>query len=69
MTTVSGAMERANTAVRFLSPQQSWARYAINNNLSFRTYALGFELLTNPDTGGTWLIRGFDALLAHVGKL
>lgn len=41
----------------------AWARYAINNGLSFRTYTLGFQLL---EEGDTWLVRGFDALLEAI---
>ena len=46
----------------------AWARYAIHQGVSFRVYALGFQLLDGTDSD-TWVNRGFDALLEHVGKL
>lgn len=54
--------------LRMIDPRASWARYCINEGQSFRVYSLGFQVLDGAD-GNDWLLRGFDALLAHVGKL
>lgn len=68
--TTAGRARRAIT-VHAGSPG-AWARYCIDSGHSFRTYTLGYELLTGADCtdqGSIWLQRGFAALAEHVGRL
>jgi hypothetical protein len=66
------ASGRGKSVAPIGSSNSAWARYCINEGHSFRTYTLGFELLTGADCtdqASIWLQRGFAALAAHVGKL